>query len=130
MQPSKSLQYSRDLKSIIHPTRLLLLCEVALGRTKQFSSSDRRAEAYVNKFPHLRLFDSCSSDGTYAENFDGFVDDNGAIWPTVSACSFSHAESTQYIIYDNTQAKMRYLVRVEETCEPLMRNSFLSARWN
>ena len=72
---------------------------------------------YINKRASLRTYDSCSSNGTYADNFDGFVDENGAVWPIESTHSFVHARYTEYVIYDNTQAKMRYLVQIQKARE-------------
>eukprot|EP01125_Pyxidicula_operculata_P008837 TRINITY_DN292_c0_g1_i1.p1 TRINITY_DN292_c0_g1~~TRINITY_DN292_c0_g1_i1.p1 ORF type:complete len:2964 (-),score=944.30 TRINITY_DN292_c0_g1_i1:25-8748(-) len=103
----KSLPYCRSEDG----RSFLLLCEVALGKMKEYTTS-----TYMEK--PAEGFNSTKAVGSYYPDFnDSVVLPNGVKIPMGKATS--HRGSTnymyhnEYIVYDSSQVRMRYLIEIE-----------------
>jgi poly [ADP-ribose] polymerase len=92
-------------------TAMLLLCEVALGHEQRYTSAH-----YVEKLDKGKA--STKGCGqTHPDPSGDFHEDNGCVIPMGKGTPSGVGKSTllynEYIVYDTTQVKMRYLLRVE-----------------
>jgi len=91
-------------------TKLMLMCEVALGKMKELVSAE-----YMESAPEG--FNSVKAMGQKGPNFnESVVLPNGVLIPSGNiinyplATSHYHISNSEYIIYDTSQARMRYLI--------------------
>lgn len=92
------------------PSGLMLLCEAALGKPKEFTSAH-----YMEK--PQKGFDSSKGVGSMFPDPKGAETVDGVLWPkgkmTKDASVSTALLYPEYIVYDTAQVHMRYLVKMK-----------------